>query len=145
MIERLKELTSQPELTGFSDVEAMMVAIGSGQTTVRDVLRKAFPKVTEADYEKAKERSSFLDFARRGARGVSVQGIDNILINFGKCCNPIPGDQIVGFVTRGRGVTVHRAECHNLPIMSESSDRFLEVEWDVLKKTEFLSQLPRFA
>ncbi|MBH31895.1 MAG: (p)ppGpp synthetase [Candidatus Marinimicrobia bacterium] len=141
MVERLKELTSQPELAGFFDVEAMMVAIGSGQTTVREVLRKAFPKVTETDYQEAKERISFLDFARRGARGVSIQGIDNILINFGKCCNPIPGDQIVGFVTRGRGVTVHRAECQNLPIMSESSDRFLEVEWDAPKKTEFLSQL----
>ncbi|MCH2446349.1 MAG: (p)ppGpp synthetase, partial [Candidatus Marinimicrobia bacterium] len=78
---------------------------------------------------------------RRSARGVRVQGIDNILINFGKCCNPIPGDEIIGFVTRGRGVTVHRAECQNLPIMSESSDRFLEVEWDVARKTEFLSQL----
>ncbi len=141
MIERLKELSSQPELAGFPDADAMMVAIGSGQTTVRDVLRKAFPKVTEADYEEAKEKSSFLDFARRSAKGVSVQGIDNILINFGKCCNPVPGDEIVGFVTRGRGVTVHRAECQNLPIMSESSDRFLEVEWDVAKKTEFLSQL----
>ncbi|MEE2876403.1 MAG: bifunctional (p)ppGpp synthetase/guanosine-3',5'-bis(diphosphate) 3'-pyrophosphohydrolase [Candidatus Neomarinimicrobiota bacterium] len=141
MMERLKELTSQPELSGFSDTEAMMVAIGSGQKTVREVLRKAFPKVTEADYEEAKEKSSFLDFARRSAKGVSVHGIGNILINFGKCCNPIPGDDIVGFVTRGRGVTVHRAECGNLPIMSESSDRFLEVEWDVAKKTEFLSQL----
>ena len=141
MNDRVKELTSRPELAGFDTETSMMVAIGSGQTTVREVLRRAFPAVTDADYARAEKKVSFLDFARRNAKGVSVQGIDNILINFGKCCNPIPGDEIVGFVTRGRGVTVHRAECQNLPIMSESSDRFLEVEWDVARKTEFLSQL----
>lgn len=141
MSERIKELRSDPRLAGFEDEEAMLLALGSGQTTVRDILRKAFPQVTEAEIEEAKGKRSFLDIARRGARGVRVQGIDNILINFGKCCNPIPGDEIVGFVTRGRGVTVHRAECQNLPIMSESSDRFLEVEWDVPRKSEFLAQI----
>ena len=101
-----------------------------------DPKKKEFVGIKEV-----KEKRSFLDIARRNARGVRVQGIDNILINFGKCCNPIPGDEIIGFVTRGRGVTVHRAACQNLPIMSESSDRFLEVEWDVGRKTEFLSHL----
>ena len=140
-IDRLKELMSDPEAAGYGDEESMLVALGSGQATVREIIRKAFPQVSEADIKEVKEKRSFLDIARRSARGVRVQGIDNILINFGKCCNPIPGDEIIGFVTRGRGVTVHRAECQNLPIMSESSDRFLEVEWDVARKTEFLSQL----
>tara|TARA_B100000029_G_scaffold112346_1_gene104493 strand:+ start:13946 stop:16126 length:2181 start_codon:yes stop_codon:yes gene_type:complete len=141
MKDKIKELKSKSDLAGFDSDIAMMVAIGTGQITLREVLRKAFPSVTDDDYAKAKEKGSFLDFARRNAKGVSVQGIDNILINFGKCCSPIPGDEIVGFVTRGRGVTVHRAECQNLPIMSESSDRFIEVEWDVSRKVEFQSQL----
>ena len=140
-IDRLKELMSDPTAAGYGDEESMLVALGSGQATVKEIIRKAFPQVLETDIKEVKEKRSFLDIARRNARGVRVQGIDNILINFGKCCNPIPGDEIIGFVTRGRGVTVHRAECQNLPIMSESSDRFLEVEWDVARKTEFLSQL----
>ena len=141
MKDRIKELKNRPDLAGFDTDIAMMIAIGTGQITLRELLKKAFPTVTDADYAKGKEKRSFLNFGRRNIKGVSVQGIDNILINFGKCCSPIPGDDIVGFVTRGRGVTIHRAECQNLPIMSESFDRFIEVEWDVPRKVEFLSQL----
>ena len=62
--------------------------------------------------------------------GVVVKGIDSVLVRLAKCCNPVPGDEIVGFVTRGRGVTVHRTTCPNVPSLGETAERFIEVEWD---------------
>ncbi|MFT8391278.1 MAG: bifunctional (p)ppGpp synthetase/guanosine-3',5'-bis(diphosphate) 3'-pyrophosphohydrolase [Sporolactobacillus sp.] len=65
---------------------------------------------------------------KRTALGVRVKGVDNLLVRLAKCCNPVPGDPIVGFVTRGRGITIHRADCPN--ISSEDNQRLMEVEWE---------------
>jgi GTP pyrophosphokinase len=59
------------------------------------------------------------------------------MVNFGKCCNPIPGDNLIGFVTRGRGVTVHRSACKSLPLLSHESDRLIPVDWNVNRKDNF--------
>jgi GTP pyrophosphokinase len=62
--------------------------------------------------------------------GVVVKGIDDVLVRLSKCCNPVPGDEIVGFVTRGRGVSVHRASCPNVGDLSSNPERMIDVEWD---------------
>jgi GTP pyrophosphokinase len=69
---------------------------------------------------------------RRGkrVRGVLVGGSDNLMVRFAKCCNPIPGDQIVGFVTRGRGISIHRTDCPNVPLFAEDEERRIQVSWD---------------
>ena len=76
------------------------------------------------------------------ASGVIIKGIDNIKVRFSKCCNPVPGDAIVGYITRGRGVSVHRADCTNIHDLSDSEDqRFIDVHWDYKEKATFLSEL----
>ena len=70
---------------------------------------------------------------RRGrtAVGIHVEGLDDLLVRLSKCCTPVPGDEIMGFVTRGRGVSVHRADCANaISLMSDQSARVIEVDWD---------------
>ena len=59
------------------------------------------------------------------------------IIHFGKCCNPIPGDEVIGFVTRGRGVTVHQSSCKSLPLLNNESDRLLQVDWNVRSSKNF--------
>ena len=59
------------------------------------------------------------------------------MVTFGKFCNPIPGDEMIGFVTRGRGITVHKSDCKSLPLLNKESDRLIPVEWDVDKKDLF--------
>ena len=74
------------------------------------------------------------------AKGVKVGGITNTLIYFPKCCSPIPGDEIIGYVTRGKGVTIHRSNCSIVPI-SKEKERFIDVEWEVNRDSSFLVRL----
>lgn len=74
--------------------------------------------------------------------GVIVRGVENVKIRLSRCCNPVPGDAIVGYITRGRGVSIHRADCTNIHDLTDTDDeRFIEVEWDEAKKGTFLSEI----
>ncbi len=84
---------------------------------------------------------------RRSAQGPAqppapgpVDGVSNAMLVFAKCCNPIPGDEIVGYITRGRGVSIHRTSCTNIPFM-EGEDRFIFVEWNVSSSSSFIVRL----
>ena len=97
-------------------------------------MEKIFP---QEEPVKDEESSGFFRFARKESRSIKLEGISNIMANFGKCCNPIPGDDMIGFITRGRGITVHRSACPSLPLLSEESDRLVPVEWEVARKDLF--------
>ena len=123
---------------GYSDSQSLLKAIGSGAITVRDMLEKLKPQEEISSEKTDKDDSSrFFEFARSKTKGIIIDGIDNIMVNFGKCCNPIPGDDLIGFVTRGRGVTVHRSACKSLPLLSHESDRLIPVDWNVNRKDNF--------
>ncbi len=66
---------------------------------------------------------------KSGKSGVRINGIDDVMVRFGRCCNPVPGDEVVGFITRGRGVTVHTAHCDRVLAMDQ--ERRVDVQWDV--------------
>ena len=78
------------------------------------------------------ERQKRLGLKRkaRPSQGVRAPGLDNLLIRFSRCCNPVPGDDIVGYITRGRGVSVHRKDCPNLGTLSTEEGRIIEVFWE---------------
>lgn len=78
----------------------------------------------ESDYKSDKKRKP-----RKGNQGIIIDGIDDTIIRFAKCCSPVPGDRIIGFITRGRGITVHRMDCSNLENTEEVRSRFIEVQW----------------
>ena len=77
----------------------------------------------------------------RYRRGISIQGMEDLMISFGKCCTPIPGEGIIGLITQGRGVTVHRTDCPNMGEISEDPDRLLPVQWDLEGEPAFTVQL----
>mgnify|MGYP001156664795 CR=1 FL=1 len=124
----------------FQDAEDMFAAVSLGGITAAQICTRLTEKIrkeNEANQliqltSETKEVKQAPPKKSRPAQGVSVRGVDNLLIRFARCCNPVPGDKIIGFITRGRGVSVHRQDCNNLPRgRGDEADRLIEVEWNL--------------
>ena len=124
------DLDAVAEEFGFSDVEHLCAALGNGDLSIGKVISRIAPP-------KPKRRA----LRPQDRRDIRIQGMQNLMIRFGKCCGPIPGDEIVGLVTRGRGVTVHRTDCPNIGRISAEPDRLLAVEWELEDEPAFTVQL----
>jgi guanosine-3',5'-bis(diphosphate) 3'-pyrophosphohydrolase len=124
----------------FNDSEAMFYALGSGNISTNHILSKLIPPE-----EKKKPGPSiikrFVDKARGGTRGIKVGGMGNMMFRFAQCCQPVPGEEIAGFVTRGRGISIHRVDCPNALQIGIENERKVEVEWDVDKDQSFMVKL----
>ena len=134
MLNLLDEVKSAYSKFGFGGEIQLIEAVGKGELSVRDIMDKLAP---EKDPIEEQETSRFFNLRRKESRSIKIEGITNIMANFGKCCNPIPGDDMVGFITRGRGMTVHRSQCPSLPLLSEESDRLVPVDWEVARNDLF--------
>ena len=121
----------------FKDISEFKIAIGRGLITIREILLKLDPKKNHTP-EKLDKENYFFNLAKSNSNGILIEDIKNMMFNFGKCCNPIPGDNLVGFITKGRGITIHQSACKNLPIIEDESDRLVEVEWN-LKKDQYFN------
>jgi GTP pyrophosphokinase len=123
---------------GYQSKDDLLEAIGNGKLTVKQIIRKMRPKSDlEISDEEFESNQKFIEDARSKTGGIKLQGITDLMVHFGKCCNPIPGDEMVGFITRGRGITVHQSFCKSLPLLQEESDRLVPVEWNVGRKDYF--------
>lgn len=124
----------------FNDIEDMLSGIGFGGITAAQICTRLTERLRKEQEEanlleltsEKKEIKVPTEKRSRPTNGVRVKGIDNLLVRFARCCNPVPGDDIVGYVTRGRGVSVHRADCPNLPTTDDGEEaaRVIEVEWE---------------
>ena len=123
---------------GFRDWDSVLAAIGHGglkEGQVFNKLLEAYEKenkknLTDEQVLEASQESQEKLHVAKSKSGIVVKGIHDVAVRFSKCCNPIPGDEIVGFVTRGRGVTIHRTDCVNVLNMSEMDrSRLIEAEW----------------
>jgi len=114
---------------GFKSVNDLIASVGYGKITPLQIIRKIEPKPeTEDDQESIFNKLIGRVRKKKFQAGVIVQGLDDILIKFGKCCQPVPGDPITGYITVGHGVTVHRANCVNA--LKMSPERQIEVDWN---------------
>jgi guanosine-3',5'-bis(diphosphate) 3'-pyrophosphohydrolase len=119
----------------FSTEEEIYAALGYNGITPKQVVTRLTEKVRKLQNESAEsilknfpDVASYSSTKRKTDSGVRVKGVDNLMIRLSKCCNPVPGDEIVGYITKGRGVSIHRANCPN--INQNESERLLEVEWE---------------
>jgi guanosine-3',5'-bis(diphosphate) 3'-pyrophosphohydrolase len=116
------------EQFGFKAVDDLVANVGYGKITPLQVLRKFAPKIDEEEVDESIFNKLMGRVRKKKPKaGVLVKGVDDILIKFGKCCQPVPGDSIVGYITRGFGVTVHRTNCVNALRMNP--ERQIEVAW----------------
>lgn len=139
-------LKSIAERQHFNSVDDFYAAIGYGGIT----LSRHMPKIKD-DYNRLLKSSADKNInivpekkRSKSSEGVVVEGIDNCLMKFSRCCNPLPGDEIIGFITRGHGVSIHKRDCTNVPKDIESApepDRWLSAYWDKNVRDEFKSTL----
>jgi GTP diphosphokinase / guanosine-3',5'-bis(diphosphate) 3'-diphosphatase len=125
------------EKFNFSNEEDMYAAVGYNGITAAQIAHRLTDKWRkqrdlEEQQKKLKEavhEVKSVSPSKKRDYGVQVQGVDNLLIRLSRCCNPVPGDEIIGFITKGRGVSVHRADCPNIS-SEEMADRLISVEWE---------------
>ena len=116
---------------GFQNLDNLLLELGRGELTSESIGKKLFPEEVPKE-EKTSFFTKYIKRARTGS-GISVQGIDNMLIQFGKCCQPVPGDKIIGYITTGKGITVHRIDCRNMLNLPDDHEKKIEVSWDLEK------------
>ncbi|GGF29514.1 GTP pyrophosphokinase [Microbacterium sorbitolivorans] len=136
--EALPEVASQLR---YDDISALYAAVGEGHVSSQSVLEKVQSTLSEVDDNTgsvAALQSGPRQRPRTGESGILVRGADDILVKLAKCCTPVPGDEIVGFVTRGSGVSVHRADCTNVKSLREDPERLIDVAWAPTTKAVFL-------
>lgn len=115
--------------------EDLLVSIGYGKVSPHQVINRFLPEKPPEDILSREARP------RREQKGISIKGIDHILYHTAKCCFPIPGDALVGFVTRGRGVTIHRRDCPNLESLAIDDARLVDVDWKPGNETTSTARL----
>jgi GTP diphosphokinase / guanosine-3',5'-bis(diphosphate) 3'-diphosphatase len=112
---------------GYPSPDDVLAAVGYGKASVHQLLNKLAPGAT-LETERARPAPAG---ARKADQGVRIRGVEDLLVRFAKCCNPLPGDPIVGFITRGRGLTVHARDCLTVAKSVLDRERLINVEWDV--------------
>lgn len=122
---------------GYDNIDNLYADVGEGELTTSTIMDKLFKNKEQEEVEENKIIRSFNKLTRRNVHGIKVQGVDNMMIKFAQCCHPIPGDPIIGFISRGRGIIVHTNKCNNIPALIGKNERMIDVEWDVDKHQNF--------
>ena len=127
-------LIAEMESLNYLDLETLLAAIGEGHVEATQFAQRIAARFEDSNSEERLPASVLRpdDLRRRGNNvGIHVEGFDDVLIRLSKCCTPVPGDEIMGFITRGRGVSIHRSDCANAGTFADDqSSRLVDVEWD---------------
>jgi GTP pyrophosphokinase len=119
----------------FQGAEELIAAVGYGKVTANQIIGKLLPPERleqKEEQEESRLKSLLNKITRAGPKdALLIKGIDNVMVRYAGCCNPVPGDRVVGFITRGRGVTIHTVDCQS--VVDEDPNRKVEVEWDSTK------------
>ena len=124
------------KLFKFDDVDDFLAKVGYGDINAQQIAIKVLEAEREEREKEEEGEEAELAPPVLSAEGVSVKGVGNLLTRLARCCNPLPGDEIIGYITRGRGVTIHRKDCPNaLYLMEKDKDRIIEVAWGPAPRT----------
>lgn len=129
-----KELNEVGRRLGFTSWEELLAAVGMGQVSAGQVINRLVPE--EQLEGRKKEKFTLKSLVEKVTRklppeeGIRVKGVDDVLVRFAKCCGPVPGDKIVGYITRGRGISVHTCDCPSMAGLADDKERTIEIDWE---------------
>ena len=126
----------------FEDIESLYEAVGNGHISAHSVIEKLMVLLGTGENHPENDLTSLIapvKRSRKSVTGIDVEGADDVLVKLARCCAPVPGDEITGFITRGSGVSVHRMDCINiLDLKAHQGDRMVGVKWNLSAKSTFL-------
>jgi GTP diphosphokinase / guanosine-3',5'-bis(diphosphate) 3'-diphosphatase len=128
---------------GYADWDHVIAALGRGDVGPTAVIKQFHPDHDPSEVAK-RQPSALEKLAARlhiSGRGVRIQGMDNLMVRYSRCCQPVPGDPVIGYITRGRGVSIHRKDCPNVLALSRDPERRIEIEWAAEKGDRFFVKL----
>jgi len=137
---KLNDIKSRIEEIDYKNFNDFLSDLGRGRIILKDILAKLFPEI-QASKNKESVDVDFLKSARSESEGINLDGVRNLVVDYAKCCNPVPGDKVVGYISRGRGLIVHRTSCDNLSSLSGAKDRLVRVNWDIKEDISFKTKL----
>jgi GTP diphosphokinase / guanosine-3',5'-bis(diphosphate) 3'-diphosphatase len=137
-------LTKLADSMNYIDLDALHAAMGEGHVSARSVAQRIARELRGGDHEEQLPTTARQPRrpSRKPSTGVHVEGLDDVMVRLSRCCTPVPGDEIIGFVTRGRGVSVHRNDCANAASLSAGEvGRLIDVEWDRERTGSFVAAI----
>ncbi|HSH74121.1 MAG TPA: bifunctional (p)ppGpp synthetase/guanosine-3',5'-bis(diphosphate) 3'-pyrophosphohydrolase [Longimicrobiales bacterium] len=138
-----QELNEAAVALGYPDFDHVYEALGRGDVGPTAVIRQFHADHDPAEVAR-REPSALTKLAQKlriSGRGVRIQGMDNLMVRYSRCCQPVPGDDVSGYITRGRGVSIHRNDCPNVLSLSRDPERRIEIEWAAEKGDSFFVKL----
>ncbi|MCX5767410.1 MAG: bifunctional (p)ppGpp synthetase/guanosine-3',5'-bis(diphosphate) 3'-pyrophosphohydrolase [Gemmatimonadetes bacterium] len=139
------QVMAAAEALKLNDVQHLFASIGQGDINVTQVLRSIYPDFDERDDTalKASPLERLIDRMKRPgtSKGIRISGVDGVMVRYAQCCQPVPGDKVVGYVTRGRGVSIHRNDCPNVLTLAHEPERRLEIDWQENEGERFVIRL----
>ncbi len=138
---------------GFRKADDFYIAVGQGKISPKTVVNKVFQRLKQGEAAAGDETEARLAGVLEGRDerlhriqeasdyGIKVKGVDDVMVRLAKCCRPVPGDPIVGYVSLGRGITIHREDCRNMSSLRRSPERFTDVEWEGDNATSYRVEL----
>jgi GTP pyrophosphokinase len=135
-----EQLDAAARALSLTDATHLLASVGQGDVNVSLAIKHLYPDVQEGEPAKPNVFERFVDRVR-GSKGVRIQGVDGLMVRYAQCCQPVPGDPVVGYVTRGRGVSIHRADCPNLLLLAHEPERRLEIDWQEAQGERFVVRL----
>jgi guanosine-3',5'-bis(diphosphate) 3'-pyrophosphohydrolase len=138
---------------GFRKADDFYIAVGQGKVSPKTVINKLMQRLKAGDAVAGDETESRLESVLEGRDerqrrtqeasnyGIKVEGVDDVVVRLAKCCRPVPGDEIVGYVSLGRGITIHRDDCKNVEALMKAPERFTDVSWDGDNATSYRVEL----
>ena len=140
ILDRMPDFKKKYSKAGFKTLNNMLSDIGKGAVIVKDLIPKIFSDLNN-NLNKEIEEVEFINRARSDVEGINLDGVKNLVVDYGKCCNPIPGDEVIGYISRGRGLIVHEQSCSNLSSLSSKKDRLVSVNWNAKDDLAFRSKI----
>jgi len=136
-----EQLEGAAETLSLADGRGLEIAVGRGDVPIKQVIRALYPDHSVEDTAEPKPTvfGRVIDRIRLG-RGIKIQGVDGLMVRYAQCCQPVPGDAVVGYVTQGRGISIHRADCPNL-LSLNVEDRRVEIDWQEVEGEAFVVRL----